>query len=50
MQKWYDWLGQMEKEDEIKKLEELHEQSVNQMTKSAEGSAGLLHIFTKPTA
>ena len=37
-------------EDEKKKMEELHQQRVNQMIKSAEGSVGLLHKFTKPTA
>ena len=30
-------------------MEELHQQRVNQMIKNAEGSAGLLHEFTKPT-
>ena len=38
----------MKKEDEKRKMEEL--QRVNHMIKSAEGSAGLLHKFTKPTA
>ena len=40
----------MKKEDEKRKMEELHQQSVNEMINSAEGSAGLLHKFTKPTA
>ena len=31
-------------------MEELHQQRVSQMIKSAEGSAGLLHEITKPTA
>ena len=31
-------------------MEELHQQRVNQMIKSAEGSAGLLHKITKPAA
>ena len=31
-------------------MEEMHQQRVKQMIKSAEGSAGLLHKFTKPTA
>ena len=31
-------------------MEELHQQRVNQMIKSGEGSAGLLQKFTKPTA
>ena len=50
MQEWYDWLEEMEKKDERKKLEALHQQKVNQMMKSAESSAGLLHKITKPTA
>ena len=25
MQKWYDWLGEMKKTDQIKKLEEMHQ-------------------------
>ena len=33
--------GKMKKEDEKRKMEELHQQRVNQMIKSAEGSAGL---------
>ena len=32
------------------KMEELHQHKVAQMMKSAEGSAGLLHKITKPTA
>ena len=39
-----------EKEDEKRKMEEMHQQRVNQMIKSAESSAGLLHKITKPTA
>ena len=31
-------------------MEEVHLQSVNEMIKSAEGSAGLLHKITKPAA
>ena len=31
-------------------MDEMHQQSVNQMIKSSEGSAGLLHKITKPTA
>ena len=31
-------------------MKELHQQRVNQMIESAEGSAGLLHKITKPTA
>ena len=36
----------MKKEDDRRKMEELHQQRVNQMIKSAEGSAGLLHKIT----
>ena len=43
-------VGENEKEGEKRKMEELHQQRVDQMIKSAEGSAGLLHKFTKPTA
>ena len=40
-----------EKEKEEKeKIEELHQQEVTQMSKSAERSAGLLHKITEPTA
>ena len=42
-----DWV---KKGDEKRKMEELQQQKVNQMIKSAEGSAGLLHKITKPTA
>ena len=48
MQKWYEWLGYMKKKDEKGIMEEMHQQKVVQMMKSAEGSAGLLHK-TKPT-
>ena len=40
----------MKKEDEKQKKVEMHQQQVTQMIKSAEGSAGLLHKITKPTA
>ena len=43
-------VGENEKEDEKRKMEELHQQRVHQMIKNAEGSAVLLHKFTKPTA
>ena len=50
MQKWYEWLEEMKKRDENEKMEEMHQQKVAQMIKSAEGSAGLLHRITKPPA
>ena len=39
-------VGEMKKEDEKRKMEEVHQRRVNQMIKSAEGSAGLLHKFS----
>ena len=50
MQKWYDWLPKLKKEDEKEKLEQLRQQKVKQMIKSAVGSAGPLHKITKDTA
>ena len=47
---WYAWLEKMRKEDEKRKLEEMHQHRVNQMIKSAECIAGLLHKIRKPTA
>ena len=41
MQKWYEWLEDMKKKDEKEKMEEMHRKKVEQMIKSAEGSAGL---------
>ena len=49
MRKWYYWLEEMKKEEK-EKMEEMHHHKVAQMNKSAEGSAGLLHKFSKPTA
>ena len=39
LQKWYEWLENMKKKDEKKKVEEMHQQKVEQMIKRAEGSA-----------
>ena len=50
MQKWYEWLEEMKKNDEKGKMEEMHQQNVAQMIESAEGSAGLLHKISKSTA
>ena len=50
MQKWSQWLEAMKTRDDQGKMEELHQHKVAQMIKSAEGSAGLLHRITKPTA
>ena len=43
-------VGGGEKRDEKGKMGELHQHKVAQMIDSAEGSAGLLHKITKPTA
>ena len=48
MLKWYVWLEEMKKKDEKDKMEEMHQQKVSQMNKSAEGSAWLFHKTTKP--
>ena len=50
MQKLFVWLEKMKKEDEKRKMKDMLEQRVNQVIKSAEGSAGLLHKITKPMA
>ena len=50
MRKWYDWLCEMRRKDEAKKMEEEQQEKVSQMIKSADGSAGLLHKITKSTA
>ena len=50
MQKGYILAGENEKEDCKRKMKDMHQRRVNQMIKSAKGSAGVLHKFTKPTA
>ena len=42
-------VGKMKREDEKRKKEEMDQQKVAQMIKSAEGSAGLVHKITKST-
>ena len=50
MQKRYEWLEYVKKKDEKEKMEEMHQRKVEEeMIKSAEGSAGLLHKITMPT-
>ena len=49
MQKYYNCLDDMKKKDEKKTMEEMHQHKVDQMIKSAEGRAGLLHRLKKPT-
>ena len=46
----YNWFEEMKKKDEKEKMEEMHQHRVAHMIKSAEGSAGLLHKISKPTA
>ena len=41
--KWFELLEKLNKEDEKGKMEEMHQQKVAQMIKSAQESAGLLH-------
>ena len=36
MQKWYDWLGEMKKEDEVRKMEDVHQRKVSQMIECAD--------------
>ena len=43
-------VGSTKKEDEKRRMEELHQLRESQMIKSADGSAALLHKITKPTA
>ena len=50
MRKWHSWLEETKKKDEKEKMEEMHQHKVAQMIESAEGSAGLLHKISKPTA
>ena len=50
MQTWYNWLKEMKWKDEKEKMEDMHQHKVAQMIKSAEGSAGVLHKISKPTA
>ena len=40
----------MKRKDEKEKMEEMHQHKVAQMIKMAEGSGGLLHKITRPTA
>ena len=39
VQKWYEWLKRVKKEDEKENVEEMHHRKVKQMIKSAEGIA-----------
>ena len=49
-QKWFEWLEEMKKEGRGRKMERMHQHKVAQMIKSAQGSAGLLHKISQPTA
>ena len=42
MHKRFEWLEHMKKKDEKEKMEEMHQRKVENMIKSAEGSAGLV--------
>ena len=44
MQKWFNWL------EEMKKMMEIKQHKVAKMVESAEGSGGLLHKISQPTA
>ena len=46
MQKLCEWLEDVKKKGEKEKREEMHQQKVEQLIKSAEGSVGLLHKIT----
>ena len=48
--KLFQWLEELKRKDEKEKMEEMHQHKVAQMIKSAEGSAGLLHNISEPTA
>ena len=50
MQTCFKWLEDMKKKEENEKMEDMQQHKVAQKKKSAEGSAGLLHKITKPTA
>ena len=50
MHECYNRLEEMKKKDEKGKMEEIHQHKVAKMIESAEGSAGLLHKISKPTA
>ena len=50
MTRWCNWLCEMKKKDEEKRMELEHQKLVSSMIKSAEGGTGLLHNITKPTA
>ena len=49
MQKWSEFLEYMKRKDEKENMGgDVHQHKVEQMIKSAEGSAGLLYKITKP--
>ena len=41
----YDWLYEVKKRDEVKRLEEEHQKTVRQMIKSADGRAGSYKVL-----
>ena len=50
MPKWYALLEERKEKDEKENMEEMHQARVNRMIKNSEGSAGLWHKISKPTA
>ena len=48
MRRWYNWLNEMKKKDEEKRIEAEHQKLVSRMIASADGGASLLHKITKP--
>ena len=50
MQKWCEWLEKMKKEDEKKKMEEMHQQKGDANDEDCGGKCGTLAQITKPTA
>ena len=50
MQQWYNWLFEVKKKDEEKRMEVEHQKTVSRMIDGSQGGAGLLHKITEPTA
>ena len=49
MQQWYNWLFEVKKKDEEKRMEVEHLKTLSRLTDSSQGGAGLLHKITEPT-
>ena len=50
MQKWYEWLEQLKRKMRSKRWRRCIKTKVSQIIEGAEGSAGLMHKLTEPTA